>query len=406
MTFVDQSRPTPANGAVPGHPGRTLPTIVWYPAAGGSGAAPVANAAPARRQGPYPLIVFAHGFGTGPDLGSYPPLLQAWARRGYVVAVPVFPLTRSDAPGGPDAADYLNQPADVSFVITQLLAASAAATGPLSGLIDAHKVGAAGHSLGGVTTLGLVANTCCADRRITAAVVMSGDPLVFPTGRVDYSQAPPLLLVHGDADMAVPYVSSIAAFNAASPPKGLLTLRGGGHDSPVDAAGAAFAAVVRTTSDFFDRYLRADGRAGGRLAADGSSAVTKIAIAETPGVQVTLPTPTTLPSTLHATVTPQTGLHDGEVVGVTWRGFKPGVSVNVLECAKNPPTGPGDCALQTADLLRPDPLGSGSASLTVHTAVPGSGPCTPAPAACVVVVNEGGSADLTASVILPIAFAS
>ncbi len=53
FTFVDESRETPAYGSYPGAPERTIPTQVWYPA---------------DRDGPYPLVVFAHGFGVTPDV--------------------------------------------------------------------------------------------------------------------------------------------------------------------------------------------------------------------------------------------------------------------------------------------------------------------------------------------------
>ena len=59
----------------------------------------------------------------------------------------------------------------------------------LAGLVDPHEIGVAGHSHGGVTTLGLAANTCCHDDRVKAAIVLSGDSLTFPKGEFDYAQA-------------------------------------------------------------------------------------------------------------------------------------------------------------------------------------------------------------------------
>ncbi len=101
----------------PGQPSlpRPLTTIIRYPS----------NLA-----GPLPLIVFGHGFAVTPR--PYAALLTAWARAGYVVAAPVFPLGNGDAPGGPNEADLVNQPRDMSFVITQLLRASAAGSGALA----------------------------------------------------------------------------------------------------------------------------------------------------------------------------------------------------------------------------------------------------------------------------------
>ena len=402
-TLVDTSRPTPANGSVPGHPGRVLQTTIFYPARGPGGTVPRPGATPDRASAPYPLIVFAHGFGS--NVESYQALLVRWAAAGYVVAAPLFPLTRDSAPGGPDLADFANQPADLSFVITQVVQESAHAGGLLSGMVNPRRIGAAGHSLGGVTILGLVANTCCRDARVTAAVVMSGDPITFTTGHVDFASAPPLLLVHGNADQAVPYGASVDAFNSAVAPKGLLTIRGGDHGSPVLPTGKAFPSVVRTTVGFFDRYLKGQSTGAADLASDVSRGITTLTFAYRPGQHVHLAAPPVVTRDRRATVSPSRDLADGQTLQVTWSGYAPGVSVNVLECSKSPPTAAGDCDLQTAKLLQPDPNGYGSLAFVVHTGAVGTGMCSATQPGCVVVVNEGGSTAPTSSVITPVSFA-
>jgi hypothetical protein len=97
------------------------------------------------------LIVFAHGFALVP--GTYSALLDAWARAGYVVAAPIFPLTNADAPSGPNESDLKNQPRDVRFVISRLVALSAGSQGVLAGTIDSGRIAVAGQSDGGVTAL-------------------------------------------------------------------------------------------------------------------------------------------------------------------------------------------------------------------------------------------------------------
>ncbi len=72
--------------------------------------------------GGFPQIVFGHGFAVTP--ATYYLLLRAWARAGYVVAAPVFPKENAQAPGGPDESDLVNQPRDMSFVITCMLVAA------------------------------------------------------------------------------------------------------------------------------------------------------------------------------------------------------------------------------------------------------------------------------------------
>ena len=61
-TFVDGTRPTKANGDVPEKDSRTLFTRIYYPALGTPESRAVPGAAPATSEGPFPLIVFAHGF--------------------------------------------------------------------------------------------------------------------------------------------------------------------------------------------------------------------------------------------------------------------------------------------------------------------------------------------------------
>jgi predicted dienelactone hydrolase len=82
-TFVDSTRGTAAFGSYPGSSSRVLPTTIWYPSDGG---------------GPFPLVVFAHGYGVTPSF--YASLLPRLAAAGYVVAAPTYPLL-SGQPAGP-----------------------------------------------------------------------------------------------------------------------------------------------------------------------------------------------------------------------------------------------------------------------------------------------------------------
>lgn len=265
LTFVDRSRPTDANGSYPGAPTRTLPTLLLYPAAKGDPAgAAVEGARPLRRGRGFPLVVFSHGFtGTGP---AYEALLTLLARRGYVVAAPTFPLSSGGAPGGPRLVDYVHQPADVSFVLsrTQRLARPRHS---FHRAIDPRRIGAAGHSLGAVTTLGVSANTCCQDRRIDAAVAMSGLRVPFPGGTFDARRTPPLMFLHGGADGTVPYSGSTTAYQQTRPPRVLVTLLGGPH-TPFRPPWLD--PTVGTTTAFFDRYLKGDRRAVRGLLAAGT----------------------------------------------------------------------------------------------------------------------------------------
>lgn len=250
FTFVDRSRPTAANGSYRGAPDRTIPTLVLYPARGEPGDAGTDAEDAPRAPGRFPLLVFSHGFtATGPD---YRPLLREWARRGFVVAAPTFPLSNGDAPGGPVMVDVWNQPGDVSFVIDSLEDLSRRDPS-WRGAIDPTRIAAAGHSLGAITTLLATYNTCCADRRIDAAVPISGLLLPKPGGEFFTGRPVPLLLVHGDDDRTVPYQGSVQAFERARPPKFLLTLEGAPHTPFVDPRWTD--PVISVVADFLDAYL-------------------------------------------------------------------------------------------------------------------------------------------------------
>jgi predicted dienelactone hydrolase len=229
--FVDHSRSMrlPNGSRVP----RPVETVVRYPSAGG----------------PYPLVVFGHGFALRP--ATYAGLLTAWAKAGYVVAAPVFPLGNANAPGGATESDLVNQPGDVSFVVSRLLRLNTEA--PLRGAIEPTRIAVAGHSDGAETALAVAYDRRYRDRRIRAAIILSGAPLPgmgpFPLG------GPPLLAVQGTADPLNAPATTAAYFRLAHRPKFLLWLIGAAHLSPYTDERPQLDIVERTTIAFLAHYL-------------------------------------------------------------------------------------------------------------------------------------------------------
>jgi predicted dienelactone hydrolase len=272
-TFVDPSRPTAPNGSFPGASSRTLLTAIYYPARGTPSDKPVANAPFEASHGPYPLILFSHGVLARGVF--YEGVLKKWASAGYVVAAPDYPLSNTNAPGGVTfgggVSDVKNQPADASFVISQVLKLDKTEH-LVGGTVDQTRIGASGHSLGGITTYGLVYSACCSDKRIRAAVPMSGFAgIVDGADRYFGGLKVPLLTLHGNADPIVPYQVDIEGFARARSPKFLVTFLGGGHISPfLGGDDPAAVALERATVDFWDRYLKGDNAALGQLRADAS----------------------------------------------------------------------------------------------------------------------------------------
>jgi dienelactone hydrolase len=257
LDVVDRSRPTVQYGRTISS-SRALPTIVRYPAVGPSGAAERSGAPAAR--GPWPLVIFAHGYDVTPS--TYAHLLHAWANAGFVVAAPTFPL---EAAGGPlDENDLNNEPRDISVVISSVLAQT---SGPLAGVVSSAAVAVAGHSDGAEAAL--AAGFVNGDPRIGAVVSMAAQGII---GGPHPDARHPLLVVQGDQDTINPPARADAVYAAAGAPKYYLRLLGGGHLPPVASDTPWRPIVEQVGIDFLRRSnngavalstLEADGRRPG-----------------------------------------------------------------------------------------------------------------------------------------------
>jgi dienelactone hydrolase len=204
---------------------------------------------PTRGRPPYPLVVFGHGFALTPAV--YAPLLDTWARAGYVVAAPVFPIENANAPGGPDERDLVNQPLDMSFVLSRLIAAGS----PLRAVIDPNRIAFAGQSDGAETALAATYDPRYRDRRVDAAVILSGAALPGFTGPP--RDSPPLLAVQGTRDPLNSPATTAAYFRLMRRPKFLLLLVGASHLPPYTTNDRWAGLVDGASTAFLDHYLRA-----------------------------------------------------------------------------------------------------------------------------------------------------
>ena len=263
--------------------GTVVPTIVRYPAVRTSQGLVAASGA-----GPFPLIVFSGGWQVQP--GYYSNLLDGWAAQGYVVAFPVYPGTAPGVPGPPEWA-VVEHPAQLAGVIADLEHGG----GPLAGLVDATRVGVAGHSDGGDVTEAAVNNSCCTIAAVRAAVILSGAQLASFDARGRYGTAgPATLVIQGDRDTINPPGCSQAIYDSSPEPRYYLDLLGAGHyPAYLDPAGlAAYPSqagateaglyrqvVTRATIGFWNQYLR------------GSAATSWAATADTPRSTLTVDAP-------------------------------------------------------------------------------------------------------------------
>ncbi len=222
--WTDPTRATPANGDVAGHPGRHLPSQIWYPAAGAAGGAVTDNAPSAA--GVFPLLLFVHGFSGTPSV--YSGICQRLAALGYVVVAADFPLTSLLTDGGPSDWHAEMEQGDLAFLADQALGANVPA--PLTGHLDvAAGYAVVGHSTGGTVALLAAYRPDGHDSRVRAVVDLSGDSCFFDAAFFA-TRAVPLLAVGATRDLLVPAANNPArAFALASAPAVLVTLRGGTH---------------------------------------------------------------------------------------------------------------------------------------------------------------------------------
>jgi dienelactone hydrolase len=204
VDLVDSSRAV-TSGGVTLATRRSLPTQVWAP----TGA------------GPFPLVVFVHGYDKGPS--DYARFCSALASSGYVVAGPSFPL-EDPARGFPlDRSHLADEAGDVSFVITSLEQRAAALD------LVPGAVAVVGHSDGADVALLVAYGAGTADSRVDAVVADAPDPMAADPA----PSSVPLLLVQGTDDPVVPYSSSQTVYGQVDAPVVYLSLVGADHLGPI-----------------------------------------------------------------------------------------------------------------------------------------------------------------------------
>ena|SRR6056300_315123 len=185
--LVDRSRSTQAHARYRGKPARVLKGELIRPAT---------------LDEPGPLLIYNHGFMSNYADGEY--LMRFLASHGYTVIGVNYPLTHSRAPGRPYAPDLVNQPADISFIIDELLQRNEDPGDHLFRTIDGGKIALAGVSLGGLTSLLTTYHRGLKDTRIAATICIAG-PTDFLSGGFFTGTQTPTLMVYGDKDSLVEY---------------------------------------------------------------------------------------------------------------------------------------------------------------------------------------------------------
>ena len=179
--------------------------------------------APASSHGPFPIVLFSHGFGA--SRLYYSNLLTGIASWGFVVVSADYlergllaQATHPDVPSTP-ARDL-----ETMFSsLTATEAASASRTSSLYGVADSHKIAAVGHSAGGQTAFDALK-----DDRVDVAV---GWAPVGPTGTPSKK---PSMIIGALGDIALTPATLTHEFKSFRGPTNFVEISGEGHDTYTD----------------------------------------------------------------------------------------------------------------------------------------------------------------------------
>lgn len=263
---------------------RNRSVLLWYPTGAEAGRhdyhGQIGFVAPDAvvLEGRHPLVLFSHGFLGIAEQSLF--LVEALARRGYVVAA----VNHADAStpqrgakpvawpnfGDPktwDETRYRDRKEDLAALLDHLLAENGRDGSFLHGRIDEGAIGAAGHSLGGYTVLGVVGGwESWRDDRVRAALLLS--PYVTPftaKGTVSAVKAP-VMLQGGTMDWGItPFLPEV--YDKLRGPRYYLVLKGENHFGWTNLASAGKTTVECVQEGnpelmtdygiaFFDRHLR------------------------------------------------------------------------------------------------------------------------------------------------------
>jgi predicted dienelactone hydrolase len=229
---------------------------------------------------PAPLVVFSHGdLGCGLQSIAF---TEELARHGYVVAAPdhadafLCHTARPEESGREIQPNFLKPETwtdttfvgrrnDIEATIDELLSDDV-----FRQVIDATNIGAAGHSLGGYTVVGLVGGwSSWVDPRIRAVLALSPYVMPFQVRNTLQNIHVPLMYQGGTLDVGItPFLKGAnGAYSQSNPPAYFVELNNAGHLAWVNCGKAVTTTSCLETQAnmklideygiaFFERYLK------------------------------------------------------------------------------------------------------------------------------------------------------
>jgi dienelactone hydrolase len=230
---------------------RTLWTDVYFPTnSAGGGLDPEAA--------PCPVIVLGHGFSQSKS--HHVNQGKHWASRGCIALIPNFNA----------ASDHSRNADELRRCIDWIFAQHADPSSQFFGKVWTNRVGATGHSAGGLSAIVAAAR----DPRIRALAPM--DPVdnknlgvnALPKVKI------PTAIIYSEPSACNARGSALQLYNAATPPKRGIKIVGANHTDPQDPAGLLSSIICgkpnatrqaryrRYVTGWFEYHLRDDTRYG------------------------------------------------------------------------------------------------------------------------------------------------
>jgi fermentation-respiration switch protein FrsA (DUF1100 family) len=177
---------------------------------------------PVSAGGPFPVVLFSHGFGGYPEQSSF--LTVHLATWGFVVVAPDHRSRDLHAVLSNAVQDCACDVTDLTQALAYVTSSAHTKGSLLDGKLDLGRVASLGHSAGG-----------------GAAIAVAADPAVRTyIGLAPVAAAPPPagkpgLIVQGVADQVVPVAGTTTLYDGLRTPKRLVLIAGAGHNEFADA---------------------------------------------------------------------------------------------------------------------------------------------------------------------------
>jgi len=217
--------------------------------------------------GPWPILIFSHGFHGCNTQSTF--LTDALAKAGYAVFAPNHKdaacknlrawMTRPQEPFRDPRewtdATYADRAQDIENLLNALNADPHYRAAPF----DWDHVGLLGHSLGGYTVMGLGgAWAKWKDKRVKAVLALSPYAAPFIYQRTLGGIDAPIMYQGGTRDLGItPFINKgDGAYDQTPPPKYYVEFDLAGHFAWTDLLAAHHAGIIDYSRSFFDRYFK------------------------------------------------------------------------------------------------------------------------------------------------------